>query len=144
MLRILLLAALYPEFYSGDKLKAIETLSTWAEQGGEKAKIYHKILGHWLLQVGLYDLAIKHLTNVDGIEGTLGQAVGYALSGQQAIGGILLEKLQEKEKNPALQNLQTTLASIRAPKTKADSLFAIAQKSPSEKNFDMRCSCQSF
>ncbi|MBE9465866.1 tetratricopeptide repeat protein [Dyadobacter subterraneus] len=130
------LAALYPEFYSGDKLKAIETLSNWAEQGGEKAKGYHKILGHWLLQVGLYDLAIKHLTNVDGVEGTLGQAVGYALSGQQAIGGILLEKLQEKEKSPALQNLQTTLANIKPPKTKADSLFAKAQKSPSEKNFD--------
>ena len=130
------LSALYPEFYSGNKLKAIETLSAWAEQGGEKSKLYHKIVGHWLLQVGLYDLAIKHLSNVDGIEGTLGQAVGYALSGQQAIGGLLLERMQEKGPNPALQKLQSSLMSLTPPKTKADSLFAIAQKSPSEKNYD--------
>ena len=131
----LLLASLYPEFYSGNKLKAIETLSVWAEQGGEKNKLYHKILGHWLLQVGLYDLAIKHLGNIDGIEGTLGQAVGYALSGQQAIGGLLLERMQEKEPNAALQKLQSSLVSIKPPKTKADSLFVIAQKSPSDKNY---------
>ena len=132
----LLLAGLYPEFYSGNKLKAIETLSVWAEQGGEKNKLYHKILGHWLLQVGLYDLAIKHLANVDGIEGTLGQAIGYTLSGQQAIGGLLLEKMQEKEPNAALQKLQNSLISLKPPKTKADSLFEITQKSPSDKNYE--------
>jgi Tfp pilus assembly protein PilF len=132
----LLLAGLYPEFYSGNKLKAIETLSAWAEQSGEKAKIYHKILGHWLLQVGLYDLAISHLSNVEGIEGVLGQAVGYALSGQQAIGGLLLERMQEKQPNPALLKLQNSLMSIKPPQTTADSLFRSAQRSPSEKNYN--------
>ncbi|WP_254561424.1 hypothetical protein [Dyadobacter diqingensis] len=130
------LGALYPEFYSGNKLKAIETLSVWAEQGGEKSKMYHKVLGHWLLQVGLYDLAIQHLANVDGVEGILGQAVGYALSGQQAIGGLLLQRMQEKEPNPALQKLQGSLMTIKPPQTRADSLFATAQKIPSDKNFD--------
>ena len=138
------LAALYPEFYSGDKLKAIETLSVWAEQGGENNKLYQKVLGHWLLQVGLYELAIKHLGNVDGIEGTLGQAVGYALSGQQAIGGLLLERMQEKEPNAALQKLQNSLMSIKPPKTKADSLFALAQKSATDKGYESAVQANPF
>lgn len=130
------LAGLYAEFYSGDKVKALETLSTWAEQGGEKSKLYHKIVGHWFLQLGLYDQAIKHLGEVEGLEGTLGQAVGYALSGQQAIGGLLLQRMQEKEPNPALLQLQNALSEIKPPLTIADSLFSIARKTPSDKNFD--------
>jgi tetratricopeptide (TPR) repeat protein len=130
------LGSLYPEFYSGNKLKAIETLSIWAEQGGEKSKMYHKVLGHWLLQVGLYDLAIQHLALVEGLEGVLGQAVGYALSGQQAIGGLLLQRMQEKQPNPALQKLQNSLMTLKPIKTKSDSLFAIAKADASDKNFD--------
>jgi len=131
----LLLSALYPEFYSGNKLKAIETLAVWAEQDGKKNKMYDKLLGHWFLQVGLYDQAIKYLSKVEGVEGTLGQAVAYALSGQQAIGGLLLERMQEKEPNAALQKLQNSLMTIKLPKNRADSLFALAQKSPSDKRY---------
>lgn len=119
----LLLSALYPEFYSGNKLKAIETLAVWAEQDGKKNKMYDKLLGHWFLQVGLYDQAIKYLSKVEGVEGTLGQAVAYALSGQQAIGGLLLERMQEKEPNAALQKLQNSLMTIKLPKNRADSLL---------------------
>ena len=129
-------AALYPEFYSGDKLKAIEILSAWAEEEGEKATFYHKILGHWFLQLGLYDQAITHLSVVEGVEGTLGMAVANALAGNQAVAVVLLDKMQEKKPEAAIEQLKKTLLSGARPKTKSDSLFAITLKTPSDKNFD--------
>ncbi|MCF2491668.1 hypothetical protein [Dyadobacter sp. CY347] len=130
------LAALYSEFYSGDKLKALETLSGWADEGGEKSDLYHKILGHWLLQLGLYDQAIEALSGVEGAEGTTGMAVANALSDKQAIAVILLDKLQEKEPNPAIDKLKQTLFSGIKPKSATDSLLLAAQKTPSDTNFD--------
>jgi len=130
-------ASLYPEFYSGNKLKAIEILSAWAEEGDEKADLYHKILGHWFLQLGLYDQAIEHLSLVEGIEGTLGMAVANALSDKQAIAVVLLDKIEGKESAGAIEQLKKTLFSGVRPKTKSDSLFLVAEKSPSDKNFDI-------
>jgi hypothetical protein len=130
------LSALYPEFYSGNKLKAIETLSAWAGEEGEESELYHKILGHWFLQLGLYEKAIEHLSVVEGIEGTLGMAVANALSGNQAIAVVLLDKLQEKESAATIGQLKETLFSGAKPRSLSDSLALIVQKSPSDKNFE--------
>lgn len=133
----LLFASLYSEFYSGNKLKAIETLSAWAqEDDNKKSDLYHKILGHWFLQLGLYDQAIEHLSVVEGIEGTLGMAVANALSGKQAIAVVLLDKIEGKESMAAIEQLKKTLFSGVRPKTKSDSLWQIAQKSPSDIHFN--------
>lgn len=128
------LAALYPQFYSGNKLKALETLTGWAAEEGEKSDLYHKILGHWLLQLGLYDQAIEALSGVDGIEGTIGMAVANALSGKKEVAVILLDKMQDKEQNAAVEQLKQTLFSGVKPKSVADSLFAVVSKSPSAQN----------
>lgn len=128
------LAALYPQFYSGNKLKALETLTGWAAEEGEKSDLYHKILGHWLLQLGLYDQAIEALSGVDGIEGTIGMAVANALSGKKEVAVILLDKMQDKEQNAAVEQLKQTLFSGVKPKSVADSLFAVVAKSPSAQN----------
>jgi hypothetical protein len=128
------LAALYPQFYSGNKLKALETLTGWAAEEGEKSDLYHKILGHWLLQLGLYDQAIEALSGVEGIEGTIGMAVANALSGKKEVAVILLDKMQDKEQNAAVEQLKQTLFSGTRPKSVADSLFAVVSKSPSAQN----------
>lgn len=128
------LAALYPQFYSGNKLKALETLTGWAGEEGEKSDLYHKILGHWLLQLGLYDQAIEALSGVEGIEGTIGMAVANALSGKKEVAVILLDKMQDKEQNAAVEQLKQTLFLGTRPKSVADSLFAVASKSPSAQN----------
>lgn len=128
-------ASLYAQFYSGDKLKALETLSAWAGEEDEKSDLYHKVLGHWLLQLGLYDKAIESLSVVEGTEGTLGMAVANALSGKKEVAVILLDKIQEKEKSPAIDQLKKTLFSGVKPVSATDSLLQVARKSPSDKNF---------
>ncbi|OJV18660.1 MAG: hypothetical protein BGO21_24360 [Dyadobacter sp. 50-39] len=128
------LAALYPQFYSGNKLKALETLTAWTAEEGEKSDLYHKILGHWLLQLGLYDKAIEALSPVEGIEGSLGMAVANALSNKKEIAVVLLDKAQEKAKNPALEQLKQALFAGVRPKSATDSLFAVMSKSPSLQN----------
>ncbi|MCE6990732.1 hypothetical protein [Dyadobacter sp. CY323] len=125
-------AALYSEFYSGDKLRALETLSAWAAEDDQKSDLYHKILGHWLLQLGLYDKAMEPLSVVEGIEGTIGMAVANALSNKKEIAVILLDKLQEKESNPAVEQLKQTLLSGVSLKTASDSLLLVATKNPSD------------
>ncbi|TDE08840.1 hypothetical protein [Dyadobacter psychrotolerans] len=129
-------ASLYPEFYSGNKLRAIDILSAWSEEDGDKKQQYRKVLGNWFLQLGLYEQAIQQLSLVDGIEGTLGTAVANALSDKQAVAVILLEKIQGKESAAAIDQLKKTLFSGIKPKMKSDSLLAITIKSPSDKNFD--------
>lgn len=125
------LAALYPEFYSGDKLKALEVLSAWASEEGENRNLYRKILGHWLLQLGLYDKATEALSEVEGVEGTIGMAVANALSDKKEVAVVLLDKIQEPGQRAAIEQLKQTLFSGIKPKTPADSLFAIVSKSPS-------------
>lgn len=128
------LAALYPQFYSGNKLKALETLTAWAAEEGEKSDLDHKILGHWLLQLGLYDKAIEALSVVEGIEGTIGMAVANALSDKKEVAVVLLDKIQDKEQNAAVEQLKQTLFSGVKPKSVTDSLFAVVSKSPSAQN----------
>lgn len=128
------LAALYPQFYSGNKLKALEILTSWTAEEGEKSDLYHKILGHWLLQLGLYDKAIEALSVVEGIEGTLGMAVANALSDKKEVAVVLLDKIQDKEQRAAVEQLKQTLFSGVKPKSATDSLFAVVSKSPSAQN----------
>jgi Flp pilus assembly protein TadD len=138
------LAALYPEFYSGNKLKALETLSGWAEEEDEQRDLYHKILGHWLLQLGLYDQAIEAFSGVEGVEGTIGMAVANALSGKKEVAVILLDKMQDKQQNAAIEQLKQTLFSGVRPKSVADSLFAVASKSLSEQNIQKAVQANPF
>lgn len=128
------LAALYPQFYSGNKLKALETLTAWTAEEGEKSDLYHKILGHWLLQLGLYDKAIEALSPVEGIEGTIGMAVANALSDKKEVAVVLLDKIQDKEPNAAVEQLKQSLFSGARPKSITDSLFAVVSKSPTAQN----------
>nr|WP_295929227.1 hypothetical protein [uncultured Dyadobacter sp.] len=130
------LASLYAEFYSGNKLTALETLSGWAAEEGEKSDLYHKILGHWLLQLGLYDKAIESLSVVEGIEGTIGMAVANALSNKKEVAVVLLDKIQEQEKSAAIDQLKQTLFSGIKPKSSSDSLFLVVTKAPSGPNFE--------
>lgn len=129
------LAALYPEFYSGNKLKALEILNSWSAEDDEANELYNKILGHWMLQLGLYDKAIETLSVVEGIEGTLGMAVANALSGKKEVAVVLLDKIQNSEQSAAIAQLKQTLFTRAKPRTLGDSLFAVAAKSPTEKNY---------
>jgi len=137
-------AALYPEFYSGNKLRALEKLGGWAKEGGEKGLLYHKVLGHWFLQLGLYDKAIENLSEVDGVEGTIGQAIANVFTDKGIITTVLLDKLQEKQKDPAIDKLKTTLFSGAKPRSDSDSLFTVAHKAPSEQNYQRAISSNPF
>ncbi|HEV7349139.1 hypothetical protein [Telluribacter sp.] len=132
----LLLASLYPEFYSGDKLRALAIMTAWVEEGGEKEPLFRKILGHWYLQLGLYDQAIEQLALVKGPEGLLGQAVAQALAGQGAVATILLERLQKEGPNPSVQALQESLADGVRPVGQADSLLTAARANPSAGSYE--------
>jgi hypothetical protein len=127
-------AALYPEFYSGNKLKALEILSSWSAEDGSKSDLYNKILGHWLLQLGLYDKAIETLSVVEGVEGTIGMAVANALSDKKEVAVVLLDKIQNSEKNVAIEQLKQTLFTAK-PKPLGDSLLIVATKAPSDANY---------
>ncbi|KAA6439646.1 hypothetical protein FEM33_11420 [Dyadobacter flavalbus] len=129
-------ASLYSEFYSRNKLKALETLTAWTEEEGEKSQLYNKVLGHWLLQLGLYDKAIEFLSQVEGTEGTIGMAIANALSDKKEVAVVLLDKLQEKSQDNAVSQLKQTLFSGAKPRSDSDSLVQVISKSPSEKNFD--------
>lgn len=128
-------AALYPGFYSGRKLRSLETISAWAEEGGDHENLYRKVAGHWFLQLGLYEKAMEHLSVVEGMEGTLGMVVANALAGKDAVAGILLEKIQETQPVAAIEQLRKTLFSAVKPVSRADSLLQVARKEPSESNF---------
>ncbi|MCF0071780.1 hypothetical protein LZD49_14980 [Dyadobacter sp. CY261] len=138
------LAALYPDFYSGNKLKALEILTSWTAEEGEQSNLYRKILGHWLLQLGLYDRAIETLSGVEGVEGTIGMAVANALSGKKEVAVVLLDKMQGQEQNAAVEQLKQTLFSGAKPKSAADSLFALISKSPSVPNLEKAVSANPF
>ncbi|GAB3181058.1 tetratricopeptide repeat protein [Telluribacter humicola] len=131
----LLLASLYAEFYSGNKLRALEIMNAWVEEGGEKEPLYRKILGHWYLQLGLYDMAIEELSLVKGPEGLLGQALAQALSGKVAAAAILLERLKEEGAGTTVQALQNSLSEGMKQITITDSLLATAQTQPSPATF---------
>jgi hypothetical protein len=128
-------ASIYPEFYSGNKLNVLEKLTGWIKEGGAKEPMYRKVLGHWFLQLGLYDKAIDQLSNVEGPEGTIGLAVANAFSDKGIITRVLLDTLQKKQNDPSIEQLKTILLSGVKPKSDLDSLVRNVQKSPSEKNY---------
>ncbi|MCE7063094.1 hypothetical protein [Dyadobacter sp. CY343] len=128
-------AALYPQFYSGDKLRALQSLTALSSDEEEKSDQYHKVLGHWFLQLGLYEKAIENLSVVEGLEGIIGMAVANALYDKKEIAVILLDKIQEKENNPAIEKLKQSLFSGVKPKSPTDSLLKVALQSPTEANF---------
>jgi tetratricopeptide (TPR) repeat protein len=132
----LIFASLYPEFYSGNKLKALETLFNWVKEGGEKAPVYRKVLGHWLLQLGLYHKAIEQFSTLEGAEGTIGLAVANALDNKTVEAEIILDHFQEKEKDASVSLLKKTLLTGVKPRSNTDSLLAVARKSPTDRNFD--------
>lgn len=130
------LAALYSEFYSGNKLKALETIATWADESGEKQQLYKKVYGSWLLQLGLYHQSIEQFSEVEGVEGTIGLAIANAQLGNEAIAGVLIDKLQNVQPNPTLEKLLETFDKKAIIKMPFDSLRNIAEKSPSTFSFD--------
>lgn len=130
------LGALYAEFYSGNKLKALDVLNGWVKDGGEKAVLYKKILGHWYLQLGLYTQAVNVLSDVEGIEGSLGVAIANALAGRMVEAEIILDRLQEKQPNASLGLLKAALVKGDKPVTPANELLAAALKNPSAQNFE--------
>ncbi|QRR02858.1 tetratricopeptide repeat protein [Dyadobacter sandarakinus] len=127
----LLLASIYPEFYSGNKLKALETLASWAAEDDEKSALYKKVLGHWFLQLGLYAQSIEAFSGVEGAEGTIGVAIANALQGNREVAVVLLDKLQENAPDTAIEQLKNTLFSGAKPKLPTDSLLAAAVRAPS-------------
>jgi tetratricopeptide (TPR) repeat protein len=137
-------SALYPAFYNGNKALAIERLSGLVKEGGEKSVLYRKVLGHWFLQLGLYEKAIEQFSEVPGVEGTIGQAVANAFSDKGIITAVLLDRLQEKEKDPSIEQLKNTLLTSKRPMTKSDTLLAAALKKPSVGNFDMAVGSNPF
>ncbi|GAB2782565.1 hypothetical protein GCM10027275_27870 [Rhabdobacter roseus] len=132
----LLLASLYPEFYSGDKRRALEMLLPLAESEGEKQPLYRKILGHWYLQLGLHEQAIETFSLVNDPEGLLGQAVAQQLAGQESVAAILLERLQQEAPDLAVQALRPAFFASQRPPAPADSLLTQAQASPSPQAYE--------
>ena len=127
----LLLASLYPEFYSGNKVRAIEIMQALVEEGGEKAELYRKILGHWLLQLGLYEQALSLFGEVNGPEGLIGQILSNAFLDRGAIAGVLIERLNEQGAGAAEAQLRRTLSTGYKPPVIGDSLLRAAQARPS-------------
>ena len=127
----LLLPSLYPEFYSGNRQRAIEAMQVLVENGGEKADTYRKVFGHWLLQLGLYEQAAEQFGQVEGPEGLIGRILANAFMGQEAVAGVLVEQLPEMGAEAAMVLLRRTLASGFKPKVLGDSLLQIAQRKPS-------------
>lgn len=127
----LLLPSLYPEFYGGNRSRAIESMQVLVENGGEKAETYRKVFGHWLLQLGLYEQAAEQFGLVEGVEGLIGQILANAFMGQVAVAGLLIEKLPDLGAEAAMAPLRKTLASGFKPAVLGDSLLLAAQQSPS-------------
>lgn len=136
-------AANYPDFYSGNKVKALDRIYNWASEEGEKEQLYRKVAGHWSLQLGLYENASQQLSMVEGTEGTLGMVLANSLSGKPEVATILLDKIKDAD-STTINLLKNTLVSGTKPLSKADSLFAIAKKSPSNQNYDKAVQANPF
>ena len=132
----LLLPSLYPEFYSGNRQRAIEAMQVLAENGGEKAETYRKVFGHWLLQLGLYQQAAEHFGLVQGPEGLIGRILANAFMGKGSEAGILIERLPEMGAEAAMAPLRKTLDSGFKPGVLGDSLLLAAQQKPSIAAYD--------
>ncbi len=134
------LAAVYPQFYSGDKLRAIGLLQSWAKEETSKSAQFNLIAGHWWLQLGVFSKAEEAFATIAGKEGILGQIFANVLQGKQGSAGILLENLlatEEGQADTALRLLQDRLEQISSVPSEADSLLSLAISSRQEKDFQM-------
>lgn len=131
----LLLASLYSQFYSGDKLAALDAMALLAEESAKNQQLYKKIYGHWLLQLGLYDQAIDQFAMVKGTEGELGLVLANALSGRKEIAGILLGNMEKEEKNPSIESFRKALSGDLKVVSSTDSLVSLARKTNKEADF---------
>ncbi len=127
----LLLASLYPEFYSGDRVRAIRIMQGLTEEDGEKATLYRKVFGHWLLQLGLYEQASEMFGRVEGPEGLIGRILATIFQRQPETAAVLIENLPGLGAEAAVAPLRQTLTSGFVPRVLGDSLLAAAQKNPS-------------
>lgn len=132
----LLLASAHADFYGGDKTRAIETLLSLAGNEGEGTALYHKILGHWFLQTGLYDRAIAQFSEVSDPDAVIGYAIAQSLSGNPVSGSIVLERLKGSGTDSLeVSRLQKAVVNLVPPRSHADSLLAVARKEGTEKAF---------
>lgn len=140
------LAGVYSEFYSGDKLKAIGLLQSWAKEDTKKSALFNLIVGHWWLQMGVFAKAEEAFSMVGTREGVIGQVFTNALQGKNASAGILLENLiaSEEYTDPGLELLQENLDQIVALPTEADSLLAQAIASGNEKDYELALKSNPF
>jgi tetratricopeptide (TPR) repeat protein len=123
----LLLLSIYADFYGGDKIRALGTMTALAEENTKKAPFYQKILGHWWLQTRLYDKAIAVFSGVPDTEARLGEVVSQALRGEGGVAAVLLDKLDTDSSTVTLlrQSLERGW-SRRA--TRLDTLLIEAEK----------------
>ncbi|ODS82215.1 MAG: hypothetical protein ABS46_09590 [Cytophagaceae bacterium SCN 52-12] len=132
----LLLASAHADFYGGNKTKALETLLALAGNDGKDSGLYHKILGHWFLQTGLYDKAIEQFSEVSEPDAVIGHAIAQSLSGNPVSGIIVLERLKESGTDSLeIARLQNAVTSLVPPRSAADSLLAAARKGGTEEAF---------
>ncbi len=129
----LLLATAHADFYGGDKTNAIETVLTLAEGEGEQVSLYRKVLGHWFLQLGLYDAAIGFFSRVSEPEGVIGEAIAQSLTGNQSVAAIILERLKASGYDSArVAAFQDRVVSLKKLPSKSDSLLVLARSSATE------------
>jgi hypothetical protein len=131
----LLLASLYSQFYSGDKLVALDAMSVLANESSKNQQLYKKIYGHWLLQLGLYDQAVDQFSLVKGLEGQLGLVLANALSGKVETAGVLLSNLEKEENSPSIDAFRQVLSGELKVESATDSLLAVARKNNTEADF---------
>lgn len=132
------LASIYPEFYSGDKLKAMSQLQAWAKEETKMSGLFNLIAGHWWLQLGIYPKAEEAFTNVAGKEGLVGQVFSKALQKQYASAGVLVENMLADSayaQDASLRSLQSTLAQIQPLPSAAHALLKEAITSQQEQDF---------
>jgi Tfp pilus assembly protein PilF len=132
----LLLASAHADFYGGDKKKALETMLSLSSGGQSKYSGYKNILGHWFLQLGLYDKAAAEFAQVEGPEALVGHALAETFLGNPVAGIILLEKLGTTGRDSLeVDRLQKAVAAARPLSNKADSLLSAARSSGQEQGF---------
>jgi len=141
------LAGLYPEFYSGDKLKALGMLQSWAKEDTRMANQFNLIAGHWWLQMGVFSKAEEAFANVSSREGVIGQIFTHALQQKYASAGILLENLINSEEgagDQALILLRDNIEKISLLPSKADTLLEEAIKNNNEKYYEQALRANPF
>lgn len=141
------LAGIYAEFYSGDKLKALSTLQSWAKEDTKMAGLFNLIAGHWWLQMGVFTKAEEAFANVNSKEGVIGQIFTNALQQKYASAGIMLENLigsDEGKGNTSLIELSDNLENISLLPSEADTLLMEAVRQNNEKYYEQALRANPF